>query len=52
VIARLEQWPNVELESLPGRDHTLRPINAQRAGHDFLDRQLASEIVHSRVAVA
>jgi len=55
ILSRLEQWPNVELASLPGRDHTLRPINAQRAVHELLDRQLASELArtgHHRIHVA
>jgi alpha-beta hydrolase superfamily lysophospholipase len=47
VLARLERWPNVELENLPARDHTLRPIVAQRAVHAFLDRQLGSELAHA-----
>lgn len=44
VLARLEGWPNVELESLPASDHTLRPIIAQRAVHELFDRQLAREL--------
>jgi len=44
VLARLDRWPNVELELLPARDHTLRPIVAQRAVHELLDRKLASEL--------
>ena len=47
VLARLARWPNVELESLPGRDHTLRPIIAQRALHEFLDRRLSRELARS-----
>jgi alpha-beta hydrolase superfamily lysophospholipase len=47
VLARLEQWPTVELESLPASDHTLRPIIAQRAVHDLFDRQLASELARA-----
>lgn len=47
ILGRLEQWPNVELASLPARDHTLRPIVAQRAIHELLDRQLASELARS-----
>jgi alpha-beta hydrolase superfamily lysophospholipase len=47
VLARLGRWPNVELASLPGRDHTLRPIVAQRAVHAFLDRQLACELARA-----
>jgi pimeloyl-ACP methyl ester carboxylesterase len=40
VLDRLDEWPNVELAALPGEDHTLRPIAAQRALHRFLDREL------------
>jgi hypothetical protein len=35
---------NVRLETLPGRDHTLRPIVAQRAVHDLLDRALLADL--------
>jgi len=47
ILARLERWPNVELVTLPGRDHTLRPIIAQRAVHELFDRVLASDIARS-----
>ena len=40
VLAQLDRWPNVVLERLPGRDHTLRPIVAQRALHELLDFEL------------
>lgn len=39
-FARLPEWPNVEVQPLPGRDHTLRPIVVQRAVHEMLDREL------------
>ena len=39
VLAELNRWPNVELIDLPGRDHTLRPLKAQRAASDILDRE-------------
>lgn len=39
-LARLDEWPNLEVRTLPGRDHTLRPIVAQRAVHALLDREL------------
>ncbi|HVF78623.1 MAG TPA: alpha/beta fold hydrolase [Solirubrobacteraceae bacterium] len=48
IVAGLARWPNVELECLPGRDHTLRPIVAQRAVRELLDRQLASELARIR----
>jgi len=36
-VARSERWPNIEFDSLPGRDHTLRPASAQRRAHELLD---------------
>ncbi len=45
VLAWLDELPNVGREHLPARDHTLRPIIAQRAVHELLDRHLASEMV-------
>jgi alpha-beta hydrolase superfamily lysophospholipase len=51
VLARLERWPTVELALLPARDHTLRPVVAQRAVLDLLDRQLAIELARTGVAV-
>jgi len=43
-LARVAAQPNVHLETLPGRDHTLRPIVAQRAVHDLLDRSLLADL--------
>jgi dienelactone hydrolase len=40
ILARLDRWPNVVVSDLPERDHTLRPIQAQLAGHELLDREL------------
>ena len=40
LLARLGRWPNVVLTHLPGRDHTLRPIVAQRAYHELLEGEL------------
>ena len=40
LLARLGRWPNVVLAHLPGRDHTLRPVSAQRAYRELLDREL------------
>jgi len=37
-LARLPRWPNVELVSLPTRDH--KPSLAQRAVHALADREL------------
>jgi alpha-beta hydrolase superfamily lysophospholipase len=49
-LDRIETLPNVHLETLPGRDHTLRPVIAQRAVHDLLDRALLADL--ARIAVA
>ncbi len=40
VFDHLDRWPNVFLTSLPGRDHTLRPIVAQQAALELLDAEL------------
>ena len=40
VFGQLERWPNVELAQLPASDHTLRPLEAQQAATDLLDREL------------
>ncbi len=49
LIGRIAEWPNVRLDRLPGRDHTLRPIVAQQAVHDLLDRAMADELARARV---
>jgi alpha-beta hydrolase superfamily lysophospholipase len=41
-MARLDRWPNVNVEFIPGRVHTLRPLQAQRGAHEALDRSLAT----------
>jgi len=40
ILDQLERWPNLELEELPGSDHTLRSISAQVAASRLLDREL------------
>jgi hypothetical protein len=40
VSAQLQRWPNLALHSLPGSDHTLRPLSAQRAARELLDEEL------------
>lgn len=42
LLDRLVQWPTVRLRELPGRDHTLRPVVAQRAAHELLDDELGA----------
>jgi pimeloyl-ACP methyl ester carboxylesterase len=48
-LSRSERWPNLELDLLPGRDHTLRPANSQRRAHDVLDRALEQELARTHV---
>lgn len=45
-----DDWPNLHRVQLPGRDHTLRPIVAQRAASDALDAALDREL--DRIAAA
>lgn len=39
-----DRWPNVDIDFLPGRVHTLRPIPSQRTAHEALDRALEREL--------
>jgi dienelactone hydrolase/pimeloyl-ACP methyl ester carboxylesterase len=43
-LGKLGRWPSVSLASLPNRDHTLRPFEAQRAAHRVLDLALEDEL--------
>jgi len=43
-LERLRSWPNVELETLSGNDHTLRPLQARADAGRVLDRALAREL--------
>ena len=43
VLARMGALRNVEVVELPGRDHTLRPLAAQRAAHALLARAISAE---------
>jgi len=43
LLARMGALANVEVISLPGRDHTLRPLAAQRAAHGVLARAIGRE---------
>jgi alpha-beta hydrolase superfamily lysophospholipase len=38
LLGRIGRWPNVALASLPGSDHTLHTVEAQRAAHEVIDR--------------
>ncbi len=43
-LARLERMPNVTIEYLRVRDHTLRPCRMQPEAHELLDRALEREL--------
>ena len=49
-VARSGRWPTLHLDRLPGRDHTLRPIVAQRAAQTLLDHELERELDHVTAA--
>jgi dienelactone hydrolase len=40
LLARDERWPNITVQRIPGRDHTLRPVWMQQLAHDALDRAI------------
>ena len=50
-LDRAHRWGTLRLERLPARDHTLRPIVAQRAAHALLDRELERELGRVSAAV-
>jgi hypothetical protein len=52
IFDQLQQWPNIALETLPGGAHTLRPIGAQRAFPELIDRHLAHELARVETAAA
>jgi hypothetical protein len=47
IMRRASSWPNLTLARLPGRDHTLRPIVAQRAAKELLDRALEETVART-----
>ncbi|MDQ6776593.1 MAG: hypothetical protein M3071_10350 [Actinomycetota bacterium] len=49
-LASLERRDNVTLENVAVRDHTCRPISAQREVHAILDRALEREFELNRIA--
>ena len=49
VLARLDRWPNMAVEALPARDHTLRPIVAQLGVHALLVRELKRALERATV---
>ena len=46
-LARLDEWPNVEIERVPGRYHSLEPISAQKRVHEAVDRALEAELARA-----
>jgi hypothetical protein len=43
-LPRIEDWPNVIVDRIAVRDHTLRPLMAQQEGHFLLDRAVEAEL--------
>jgi len=43
-LDRLARWPNLELHTIPSRDHTFRALPLQRYVHDTLDQVLRTEL--------
>jgi pimeloyl-ACP methyl ester carboxylesterase len=43
-IQRMGRWPNVGFDFVPGQDHLLKPLEAQRFAHAALDRALEEEL--------
>ena len=43
-LSQLDQWPNMQLELLPGNDHSFRPIRSQHYVHAVLERALDREL--------
>jgi len=43
-MQRMDRWPNVGFDVIPGQDHLLRPLEAQRFAHEALDRALEEEL--------
>jgi alpha-beta hydrolase superfamily lysophospholipase len=43
-LDRPDRWPNVTVDFIPGRIHTLRPFASQRAAHEAFDRALEREL--------
>lgn len=43
-LAQSDRWPNIEVDLIPGRDHTLRPLYSQQRALDQLDQALEREL--------
>ena len=50
VLDRLEQWPNLNIEQIPSRDHLFRALWLQRHVHESVDRML-ERVLEATVAV-
>jgi dienelactone hydrolase len=48
----MARWPNLTLERIAVRDHTLRPNWAQRRAHEILDRAIEAELTREAAASA
>ena len=52
LLARLDRWPNVSLDRIPGSDHTFRALQLQRHVHRVLDESLERVLKASSSNVA
>ena len=43
-LKRLDRWPNITLELLPGLHHSLRELGAQQAAHRAIDSAIKREL--------
>lgn len=43
-MKRMDRWPNVGFDLIPGQDHLMKPPAAQRLAHEALDRALEGEL--------
>jgi alpha-beta hydrolase superfamily lysophospholipase len=43
-MQRMDRWPNVGFDFIPGEDHLLRPLESQRLAHAALDQALEREL--------
>jgi hypothetical protein len=50
VLAELDRWPNLTVETIPSSNHMFRALWLQRAVHESLDRALERTLVAARVA--
>ncbi len=44
-IQRMDRWPNVGFDSIPGQDHLMKPPAAQRVAHEALDLGLQEQLL-------